>query len=575
VSVKTKRVGISYIRYSSLIQGKGDSIRRQDEGTKKFLKKEKIELLPDGAYGDFGLSGFESKNLKYGALGDIVEKVEAGKIPPDTYLVIESLDRLSRAPVDEQVELFMRILRGSVNIATVDPEYVYTHFASADYDSSKFFMELMVALTVMQRAWEESDRKRSRISKARAAERESARKEGTVLTKMCPSWLKVVGGGFVVNGERMEVVEKIFSMAADERLGSSAIVSRLNEEGVKPWGTKNRNKSGLWGKTMVSRILTDRRVLGEFQPMTKMTLTKNAKGEGVWVKGPNKNDGEPIKDYFPRVIDEDLFYEIFKIRESRRVGGGGRPTRSGKKNIFKGIAKCFCGSSVTLNDGNKVGETKYIYLTCSSHCGLKGTQYYQLERLFRKLCEMSREQLEVLESREQWKKDKESKIIGIEGKIKWNESLILKLKKAIASDEADDLDDVIDLMKESRKEINDLKGELRAVEITEDPDDGGLGDDLDSLIKAIDNKERPLSPDELIRALKNRYESIEVRSLKIGKYGQEIHIVENLKEGGRFFWVARFEPKEERDYALKGSNKDSFDFDDWLKNPKIIDVVTV
>ena len=561
---KSKK-GISYIRYSTLIQGEGDSERRQSDDTTKFLETHGIELLPDGKYADFGISGFQGANLEHGALGVIVDKVQQGKIPKDTYLVIESLDRLSRAPVDKQVELFMNILSGGINIATVDPPQIYTHFGSPDYDAHRFFMELMIALTVMQRAWEESDRKRNRISKARSVGRQFAREKKKVMTAMAPAWVKLVDGKFELVEERVKVVKEIFRLATKEGLGSYAIASNLNKSGEEPWGGKARNKSGLWGKTMITRILTDRRVIGEFQPMTKMTLKKVSSEKEIWEKGERKKAGEPIEGYYPKIIDESLFYKVSGIRAERGATGGGRRVRSGKMNVFKGIAKCFCGAPLHLKDGNKTGETKYLYLTCSVGCGLKSTQYSQVERVFSILCKISREELEVVEQREDWRKEKDSKLIALEGSIDSKESLIDNLTDRLKDNHADDMEDIVNLIRTTRNEIKGLQKKKEILSKLATPTNEEMS--MEAMFAEADKKEQPLSEEEFTRVLKLRYKKIEVRSLKLGKFGQRIEFIEKLKDGSEIFNVAEFDPRREVDILLGWNSNGLIKFDEWVEKP--------
>jgi len=46
---------------------------------------------------DEGLSAYHQKHIKSGALGVFLEAILAGKIPAGSVLIVEGLDRLSRA----------------------------------------------------------------------------------------------------------------------------------------------------------------------------------------------------------------------------------------------------------------------------------------------------------------------------------------------------------------------------------------------------------------------------------------------------------------------------------------------
>ena len=57
---------------------------------------------------DEGLSAFHQKHVTKGALGTFLAAVEAGKVPPGSVLIVEALDRLSRAnPMDAQAQFHL------------------------------------------------------------------------------------------------------------------------------------------------------------------------------------------------------------------------------------------------------------------------------------------------------------------------------------------------------------------------------------------------------------------------------------------------------------------------------------
>ena len=84
----------SYVRMSTDIQLKGDSLRRQKESSKKYAEENNLELIE--TLQDIGISAFSGKNSKDGALGVFIEAIESNKIEAGSYLLVESLDRLSR-----------------------------------------------------------------------------------------------------------------------------------------------------------------------------------------------------------------------------------------------------------------------------------------------------------------------------------------------------------------------------------------------------------------------------------------------------------------------------------------------
>ena len=66
-------------------------------------------------------------NINVGALGKFLVAVKAGRVPAGATLVIESLDRISRAQVLDALEVFSGILNAGLKIATP-----LAHFLEAD-----------------------------------------------------------------------------------------------------------------------------------------------------------------------------------------------------------------------------------------------------------------------------------------------------------------------------------------------------------------------------------------------------------------------------------------------------------
>ncbi len=64
---------------------------------------------------DKGISAFKGLNVEQGALGEFLKAVEEGKVNKGSYLLVESLDRLSREKVNSALRLFLNILDSQRN----------------------------------------------------------------------------------------------------------------------------------------------------------------------------------------------------------------------------------------------------------------------------------------------------------------------------------------------------------------------------------------------------------------------------------------------------------------------------
>lgn len=337
------RYAYSYIRMSTDIQLKGDSLRRQLEASATYAIEHGLTLIDqigDRKLHDIGQSGFKGQNLKQGMLGHFIAALENGEIPPNSVLLVESLDRLSRDRITEALELFLRIVRLGVEIVTIMDGQRYS---KERLDENPYI--IFVSLGVMMRANDESETKSSRIKDVWEKKRRQAGEKP--LTSIAPAWLKLNKQTWKFDEipERVEVVQKIFDMCLNGH-GVYAIAGHLNEQDVPLFG-----KSKFWHFTYIRKILTNRAVLGEFEPRKRLN-------------GQHVGTNEVIKSYFPQIIDELKFNLAKAALESRTTGSGGRKGKS-FTNLFNGLLFCGeCGDRMQIKDRG-VGKSSVKTIGCS------------------------------------------------------------------------------------------------------------------------------------------------------------------------------------------------------------------
>ncbi|EIV8511270.1 recombinase family protein [Vibrio parahaemolyticus] len=333
------QIAYSYVRFSSLEQAKGDSFRRQTEAAQKYCFENGLELA-DFTLRDLGLSAYHGNHVKDGALGEFIKAVEQGQIPKGAYLLVESMDRLSRERISIALRRFMQLLELGINIVTLQDKRVFT------IDSLDNIGDLMMSLVLMMRAHEESATKSKRLKEAHKEKRKQARENLKPTRYNTPHWIKLTESGYELIPERVELLKRIFQMTIDG-LGAIAIHKQLNQEAIKPWG---RSKTG-WHTTYIKKILRARTVLGEYQPFK----TEN---------GKRIEDGEPIQGYYPEAIDVDTFKRANLAIESRNGKSSGT-RKNAINNLFTGLVVCKnCGATMHyLNKGS--GSKGGQYLVCS------------------------------------------------------------------------------------------------------------------------------------------------------------------------------------------------------------------
>ncbi|MGA2246662.1 MAG: recombinase family protein [Verrucomicrobiota bacterium] len=307
--IKSMPKAYSYVRFSTPEQAKGDSLRRQLERSQVYAQEHGLILDSSLNLLDQGLSGYTKENERKGALGVFIKAVESGLVPEGSVLIVESLDRLSRATVLDQIALLSNLVNSGITVVTLDNRQVLTREA-LDKDP----MLLMISVIGMLRAHDESHHKSDRVRAAWANKRKNIGDKK--LTSLCPGWLKLTPDrkGFELIPERVALVKRMFEMNA-MGIGQMSIARAFNSERIPVWG---RAKQG-WHLSFIQRILHTRTVLGEFQPCR-------------WDGQKSIPDGPPIPDYFPAIVELELWQRV--QRNTKPIP----PGRTGPRlsNLFGG-----------------------------------------------------------------------------------------------------------------------------------------------------------------------------------------------------------------------------------------------
>jgi DNA invertase Pin-like site-specific DNA recombinase len=335
--ITLKSRAYSYLRLSRDTQLKGDGHRRQLEASRDYAAANELELVDGGELEDIGVSAYRGTNIREGALGRFLEAVRSRAVKPGSFLIVESLDRLSREKPREALSLFLSIINAGINLVTLTDKRVYR---ADNVDLS----DLLVSLMIMSRAHEESETKSRRVREA--WEKKRANAASVPMGKICPAWLEFRDNPkrYVEIPERVAIVKRIFSEAANG-IGMFSIPNRFNEEGLPTFGGSNG-----WHQSYVGKILSNRAVLGEYQPHIK----RDGKRTAV---------GDPIPGYFPAIIDQQQFYQVQIAKSERKVSGAGRKGRA-YSNLFSGLAKCaYCGASMKF-ENKGAGRENNSYLIC-------------------------------------------------------------------------------------------------------------------------------------------------------------------------------------------------------------------
>jgi DNA invertase Pin-like site-specific DNA recombinase len=433
----------SYLRFSTPEQMRGDSFRRQADLARHYALQKGLELDQGLTFHDLGVSAFRGKNAETGRLGEFLEAVKAGLVSLGSYLLVESLDRISRQSARKALNVLNNIVDEGITVVTLSDGRAYDA-ASLDDDP----MSLMYALLIFIRSNEESATKGRRLKAAWAAKRSKANEK--VMTARGPAWLFLQTDGiWSVLEDRAKVVRRVFCMAA-EGMGHHAICAALNQEGVETFGSGSH-----WHRSYVGRILSNPAVIGTFVPHV---LTHDA--------GKRRTPQTPIERYFPAIVDEDTFERVRAMSLSSRSPLRGRHSKRPIQNLLGGLAKCpLCGGSMTRVSKGASQKAGPPYLVCTRAKAGAGCRYraVRLEYVERALRENAPVITSEVPSPQEDGSDLQDRLLSLQTGLEVSEERLHNLLDALAADpspairaQVREREDAIEELKRDERELLEL-----------------------------------------------------------------------------------------------------------------------
>jgi len=497
---KSRRRAFSYVRFSTPQQAEGGSLKRQMDLSQTYCERKGLALDESLNLQDLGVSAFRGSNVREGALAGFLEACRVGRVPKGSFLIVESLDRLSRDQIRPALQLFLALQDFGITIVTLQPEREYPPDAT---DA----LALIEPLIVFARAHEESLMKSHRRRDGWKQARDKARQGGGPMMKTCPAWLEVTDEGFKVKEDAAAVVRLIFALCR-EGYGIQRITTKLTRDGVPPIGNKGR-----WVKAYVYRILTNRAAMGTYQPFRQ---------DGKRMVP----DGEPIPGFYPAIVNEEEWREAQSAIMARdgafEPGGRGSPAagRKGKDdteaNLFSRLVRCAkTGEKMHLAHafGRKgEGERKhYLYLVASPDGRSQDERTLRIDypvfeyAILKKLEELRPSDIiagkggKGGEAGGQAEKKKlADRLLNIGAKIEKTKARARK-----AEGEGADYDAFLDLLESLQSEQRQAKERLAEMERTEKENAPSAISEAQTLIDLL-KKAKPEERDELRRRLKLR-----------------------------------------------------------------------
>jgi DNA invertase Pin-like site-specific DNA recombinase len=438
VKSKPATIAYSYLRFSQPSQSEGDSQRRQNELRDAWLKRNPdVKLDASETLEDKGVSGFRGEhrdNPDRHALAKFIERVKEGRIPRGSYLIVESLDRLSREDIIPALSLLLDLIQRDIRVVQLLP-------AETTFDKSSNPMHLMMAIMELSRGHSESRMKSERVGRAWADKKRRAAATGEPVTARALAWLRLVDGKWVVVPGVAEAIRRIYRLAIDGH-GLSEITKRLNAEGVPPVG--NGRTAPFWARSYVHKILKSRAAMGEFQP---------CKGR----RKKKEPDGPPIANYYPAIVTEEEWYAARAALQSRR-GKAGRPPKF-YINLFGGLLRD-ARDGGTIHQHAKTDNYALQLVPYRALQGVTGSQPVQFPAAVfeREILKHLREidPREILPSN-----GHEEKVLVLTGKLAEVEAQIEKVKTRLERNYSEAVADVLDRHAARRKKLAEELAQAR------------------------------------------------------------------------------------------------------------------
>lgn len=336
----------SYIRFSTLGQRLGDSLRRQRDTARKWAEAKNYEFDEALVYRDLGVSGFRGSNVEHGALGLFIKAIHKGRVQRGDILVIEALDRLTRLKPLDAVELLTQIVRAGVTVVTATD--------GQEYSEERLNNELqclMVAAVILSRGHEESRQKSLRLQAHFEARRNSG---AAIISHVAPHWLRPENGRWVAVPEYAAVVRRVFEMAASG-VGVTKIAKIFNAENIPIPRTTARAIGNGWHPSTLAALLKNRAVIGHYQPCRQLE-------DGSY--GPV---GELLTDHYPEIVPPETFWAVQDALSSRRTKGIGHRRDASYHHILAGMLRCaYCGGKMHLLRKRSANDDNHFYFVCPS-----------------------------------------------------------------------------------------------------------------------------------------------------------------------------------------------------------------
>jgi DNA invertase Pin-like site-specific DNA recombinase len=297
---------VGYARFSSVKQGSGSSLERQQAMIAKWIGENPEYKIYPKTFEDLGRSASKGDHLKHG-FGKLQEAIELKEIGEGDVILVEAIDRIGRLPELKMFSLINQIIEAGVRIVTLQDNTVYGPIIKAD--------QIWLLLGKVQQAFTYSKDLGKRIKDSYKFREEMAKK-GLIPKRRTPIWLNS-------DGTLKEDIAAAMKTAFEDAL------------------------SGLGERRILKRLKDKHSTFEKRHPASVKKWLTNKAAIGFW--------REHL--IYPPIVSQELFYQVQKRFEDAYV-----PASAPTKHFLSGLVKCGnCGSSFQV----KVNKSSPNSMHCS------------------------------------------------------------------------------------------------------------------------------------------------------------------------------------------------------------------
>ncbi|WP_250477596.1 recombinase family protein [Caballeronia sp. INML1] len=313
----------SYLRFSNIRQKSGTSIQRQEEYALTWAHEHGMELDRSLMLRDEGRSAYHEDHVTKGAFGEFLREVEAGHVPPGSVLIVESMDRMSRATVISALTQLLSIISRGITVVTMADKREYSQDG---INENPFDLMFSIMLMVQARTEIASRAKRIRAAaRTRATNWIEKNERKRVAVGKDPGWVEYDNEA---NEYRFWEPFKtpLLALIGFFRQGYSmrCCFDQLTAAGIHLPPDRIVNgkvkKGGLANTMRLHEIIQNRALIGE---------------KVIQIEGQDY----PMPNYYPALMTEAEFVELQALRTQRGRTAG---TRSEIVSFLTGMRLTYC-----------------------------------------------------------------------------------------------------------------------------------------------------------------------------------------------------------------------------------------